>query len=109
MMYKVFLSIVQTFLVFGVGAIAWRLKMIERSDLDKLSRLTLELFFPMLTFSTITRNFDPSQLDELWIMPLLGISMMLFGAGAGWVFKHFMRNKEHGRPGTFHHLCAINN
>ena len=46
MIYKVFLSILETFLVFGVGALAWRLKMIETGDLGRLSRLTLDLFYP---------------------------------------------------------------
>ena len=52
MMYQVFLSILETFIVFGFGALAWKLRMIETGDLDKLSRLTLDMFFPMLTFST---------------------------------------------------------
>ena len=109
MMYQVFLSILETFIVFGVGALAWKLKMIESGDLDKLSRLTLDLFFPMLTFSTITRTFNPDHLSELWVMPLLGIAIMLFGAAVGWIFKRFMKSRGHGREGTFHHICAINN
>ena len=80
MMYKVFVSILETFLVFGFGALAWRLRMIKSTDLGRLSRLTLDLFFPLLTFSTITRNFDPSNLSELWLMPVLGIAIMLVGA-----------------------------
>jgi len=109
MMYQVFLSILQTFLVFGVGALAWKFRMIGQEDLDKLSRFTLDMLFPMLTFSTITRNFKPDQLTELWLMPLLGFALMVFGAGAGWVFKRLMKSKGHGREGTFHHICAINN
>lgn len=109
MMYQVFLSILQTFLVFGVGALAWKLRMIGQEDIDKLSRFTLDMLFPMLIFSTITRNFRPDQLTELWLMPLLGFALMAFGAGAGWVFKRLMKSKGHGREGTFHHICAINN
>lgn len=109
MMYLVFLSILQTFLVFGVGALAWKFRMIGQEDLDKLSRFTLDMLFPMLTFSTITRNFRPGQLTELWLMPLLGFALMVFGAAAGWIFKRLMKSKGHGREGTFHHICAINN
>ena len=109
MMYKVFLSIVETFIAFGFGALAWRLRMIKSSDLGRLTRLTLDMFFPMLTFSTITRNFDPSQLNELWVMPLLGIAIMAVGALAGWYLKRFLRWRTPGRLGTFHHICAINN
>ena len=109
MMYQVFLSILETFIVFGFGALAWRLRMIKSSDLGRLTRLTLDMFFPMLTFSTITRNFDPSQLNELWVMPLLGIVIMAVGALAGWYLKRFLRWRTPGRLGTFHHICAINN
>ena len=109
MMYQVFVSILETFLVFGVGALAWRLRMIKSNDLGRLSRLTLDLFFPMLTFSTITRNFNPDNLSELWVMPLLGLTIMLLGAAAGWWLKRWMRLRTPEREGTFHHICAINN
>ena len=39
MMYKVFLSIVETFIAFGFGALAWRLRMIKSSLLPKGERL----------------------------------------------------------------------
>ncbi len=109
MMYKVFVSIVETFIAFGFGALAWRLRMIRSVDLGRLTRLTLDMFFPMLTFSTITRNFNPAQLNELWVMPLLGILIMGFGALVGWYLKRFMRDRTPERLGTFHHICAINN
>ena len=83
--------------------------MIKSTDLGRLSRLTLDLFFPLLTFSTITRNFDPSNLSELWLMPVLGIAIMLVGAVIGHYLKRFLRDKTPARLGTFHHICAINN
>ena len=109
MMYKVFVSILETFLIFGFGSLAWRLRMIKTGDLGRLSRLTLDLFFPLLTFSTITRNFDPDNLAELWIMPVLGIAIMLIGAVIGHYLKRFLRDQTPARLGTFHHICAINN
>ena len=109
MIYSVFISIVETFIIFGVGALAWRLGMIETKDVGKLSRLTLDIFFPLLTFSTITRTFDRSNLYDLWLMPLLGFGMILFSAIIGWGAKKLMRAKGHGREATFHHLCAVNN
>ena len=109
MVYPVFISIVETFVIFGIGALAWRLGMIETKDVGKLSRLTLDIFFPLLTFSTITRTFDRSNLYDLWMMPLLGFGMMIFGAIIGFAAKKLMRSKGHGREATFHHLCAVNN
>jgi len=109
LMYKVFISVLETFMVFGVGAVAYKLKMIDQQDVGKLSRLCLEFFFPLLTFATITRNFTRANLSDLWLMPLLGLSIMVIGAVLGMFFKRFMRHPTPERSGTFHHICAINN
>lgn len=109
MMYQVFLSILETFIAFGFGALAWRLGMVRASDLGRLSRLTLDMFFPMLTFATITETFNPDALDELWQMPLAGFGLMLAGAGVGFFVKSHLRNHSPERERTFHHICAINN
>ncbi len=109
MMLKVFMAVLETFIVFGFGAFAWKKGFLLPGDLDRLSRLTLDFFFPMLTFTTITRNFNRDQLDELWLMPLLGFGLMAFGMVAGLFFKRFMRHRTPERERTFHHICTINN
>ncbi len=109
MMDKVFLSILETFIIFGFGALAWRFKMIQAEEMGRLTRLTLDLFFPLLTFSTITRNFDPASLNELWIMPLLGVGIMLAGAGMGVFLKRLFPGRSPERLATIHHIAAINN
>jgi hypothetical protein len=103
------MAILETFIVFGVGIFAWRKKMIMPEDLDKLSRLTLDVFFPLLTFSTIVRTFDPAKLNELWLMPVMGFAIMLVGGVFGIFFKRLVRNRTPERLRTFHHICAINN
>lgn len=108
-MLKVFMAVLETFIVFGFGAFAWKKGFLLPGDLDRLSRLTLDFFFPMLTFTTITRNFNRDQLDELWLMPLLGFGLMAFGMVAGLFFKRFMRHRTPERERTFHHICTINN
>ena len=40
------------------------------SSMTTLSRLTLNLFFPCLTFSTLARGATPSLLHSLWPLPL---------------------------------------
>lgn len=77
---QVFWSILQTFLIFAFGAWAVRLRMIRANNLAGLSRLALDVFFPFLTFSTITRNFNPTHMQELWLMPLIGFGIMLSSA-----------------------------
>jgi hypothetical protein len=109
MMTQVFLAIVETFGMFAIGALVMHLKFIDDKDLNKLSRLIVDIFFPMLAFDSITRNFDPSQLKELWLMPTLGFGLMLFGGILGFGFRYGMRNRTHDRMVTFHHFCAVNN
>lgn len=109
MMTQVFLAIVETFGMFAVGALVMHFKFIDDKDLNKLSRLIVDIFFPMLAFDSITRNFDPAQLKELWLMPALGFGLMLFGGILGFSLRYGMRNRTHDRMVTFHHFCAINN
>ena len=109
MMYNVIMAIVETFGMFAVGGLAMWLKIIEEKDLNKLGRLIIDILFPMMVFASITKNFDPTKLDELWIMPLLGFGLMLFGGIAGFGFRYCMTNRTPERMATFHHYCAINN
>ncbi len=109
MIYKVFISILETFILFGVGAMIWKLRWLEPEDMRRWSRITLQIFFPVLTFSTVLRNFDPARLNEFWIMPLLGFGIMAFGWAAGVPFQRFMKSPGEGRRGAFVHMCAINN
>ncbi|MFA6715622.1 MAG: AEC family transporter [Victivallaceae bacterium] len=109
MLIKIIYAIIEMFCMFGVGALAMRLKFIEEKDLSKLGQLIIDIMFPMLAFSSITSTFDPSKLNELWMLPALGFGLMLFGGVTGFVFRYGMRNKSKDRIITFHHFCAINN
>ncbi len=106
---QVFWSILQTFLIFAFGAWAVRLRMIRANNLAGLSRLALDVFFPFLTFSTITRNFNPTHMQELWLMPLIGFGIMLSSALIGFLFKKHLFHSTPERHATLHHICAINN
>lgn len=109
LMLNVFLAIVETFLAFGLGALAMRYQFLQPGDLPRLGRLTLDLMFPLMVFSSITRNFDPSRLNDLWLMPVLGFALMAFGALAGLGLRRGMRGRTPARLATFHHFCAVNN
>lgn len=109
MMYQVFCSIFQTFLMFGLGMIAIRAGMIRRENLSELTRLALDIFFPFLTFSTIVHHFSPEKMHDLWIMPAIGFGMMAAGGIAGFLFRSKMFNETPERKASVHHICAINN
>jgi len=109
MMVKIIYAIIEMFCMFGVGALAMRLKFIEKDDLSKLGRLVIDIMLPMLAFSSITSTFVPSQFNELWMLPVLGFGLMFTGGLLGFVFRYGMRNRKDERMITFHHFCAINN
>lgn len=109
MITKVILAIVEIFAIFGIGAFIRHLKIIEEKDLNKLSRMVVDIMFPMMAFSSITTKFDASQLNDLWLMPLLGFGLMATGAVLGFGLKYGMKDRSPERLATFHHYCAINN
>lgn len=109
MLVKIIYAIIEMFCMFSVGALAMRLKFIEEDDLSKLGHLIIDIMFPMLIFSTITSTFDPSQLNELWMLPVFGFGLMFSGGVLGFAFRYGMRNRKDERMITFHHFCAINN
>ena len=109
MITQVIFAIIEIFTIFAIGAYVRHRGMLEEKDLTKLSKLVVDILFPMLAFSSITKNLDPNKLNELWIMPLAGFSLMAFGAIVGIVLKKGLKNRSPERVATFHHYCAINN
>lgn len=109
MVTDILTAIGEIFLSFAVGVLIMRLRLIDENDIGKLSRLIIDVIFPMTIFSSITRNLDPAAVAELWIMPLAGFSLMAAGGVLGWGFKRLMKSRDPLRRITFHHLCAINN
>lgn len=109
MMLKVFFAILETFIMFGIGAFLFHRKWLTEDASKSLSKIVLDVFFPFLTFATITTQFQKEDFSELWIMPLAGFLLMFVSFFFGWGLKYGMRCKTKERLGTFHHICAINN
>ncbi|MCF6174868.1 MAG: AEC family transporter [Victivallaceae bacterium] len=109
MITQVIFAIIEIFTIFAIGAYVRHRGMLEEQDLTKLSKLVVDILFPMLVFSSITKNLDPNKLNELWIMPLAGFGLMACGALLGIFLKKGLKNRSPERVATFHHYCAINN
>lgn len=103
------MAILETFVIFGLGAWVFHKKILLDKDLKTISKLVMEVFFPLLTFATIAKNFNRDSLNELWIMPLGGFLIMFISFFIGMYLKRFMHNKTRRRLGTFHHICTANN
>ncbi len=106
---KVFYSITETFLALGFGALLFKKNYISAGEMSRLSTLSLDVFFPILTFSTIVKSFSVDNWQEAVLMPVLGFVLMALGALLGYMLLWGLRNSSTARQRTFHHLCAINN
>lgn len=106
---KILISIAEIFASFSVGALSRGLGYIGEKELNSLSRLIIDILFPMTIFASITSNFKPEQAADLWILPLLGFGLMGFGYLAGFLFRLGLRRKNRERTVSFHHFCAVNN
>ncbi len=109
MVVKVVLAILETFIFFGFGAWAYKLKMLEDKDLGKLGRLAIDMLLPFLTFASIVKNFTAKDIGMIWQLPLTGFGIMAFGMLCGYLLQFGMRDKTPRRTGTFLHLAIANN
>lgn len=109
MIYPVFSAIIETFVIYIIGAYCFKRGMLQKESINGLTKIALDVMMPMLTFATITKNFDRSNLNEFWVMPLLGFCQILFGALIGLLAVKFMRNGTIDRKKAFMHVSAINN
>ncbi|MBE6368330.1 MAG: hypothetical protein E7052_10565 [Lentisphaerae bacterium] len=107
--YKTFLAILETFIAFGLGAYLTRRKILDQNGIAQLSNLTLDLLFPLLTISSITRNFKTDQLLDAWILPVMGFAIMFAGMMLGRYFSKLMKYGTRERRAMFQHFCTCNN
>ncbi|MDD2404404.1 MAG: AEC family transporter [Victivallaceae bacterium] len=106
---QVFYAILETFLMFGIGAWCCRIKIFTPEILNKMSKLMVDVFFPLMIFHSIYTRFNPEDLQQLWIAPLTGFLMMAMGAIIGWPLIALLKTRNRDKIVTFHHFCAINN
>jgi predicted permease len=106
---NILLSIAEIFAMFAIGALGRGLGYIGEKDINNLSKLIIDILFPVTIFASITSNFKPEQVTELWVLPLLGFGLMAFGYFLGIFLKYGLRVSTKERMITFHHFCSVNN
>ena len=99
-----FFSMLQALLpIFAIIVFAGflvRRQIINKTQIDALSRLTVIVLLPALVFSHTLQYFDPHQLSYWWLMPLLGITLSLLGLLLAYIV--FLP-----RPLAFKNLMAV--
>ncbi|KZP16933.1 hypothetical protein FIBSPDRAFT_957637 [Athelia psychrophila] len=87
----VFASILEVFLLCLAGYILAHRGILDKKTQRQLNRLNVSLFTPSLLFSKVAFFLSLAKLRELWIIPILFISVTLLSMGVaftlGWIFK----------------------
>lgn len=82
----VFLSMLRIALVACLAGLLVRRRVIRSSDIDTLSRVTIQVLVPCLILTSLLTQFNPSSAPRWWALPLASMAMNLFGLFLGWIF-----------------------
>lgn len=102
-------AIAEIFGLFSIGAIARWLGYITDREIDRWSKLILDILFPLFMFTSIINGFDVDRLHELWVLPVVGLGMVVFFTVAGLLLRFGLLSARKGKQRTFVHICAVNN
>ncbi|MGK7395796.1 MAG: AEC family transporter [Candidatus Cyclobacteriaceae bacterium M3_2C_046] len=84
--YPIFQAILMIFLIALAAGLLVRQKVVKQEQIDGVSRLTIYIFLPCLIFSKLTIYFNPADMTLWWLLPLVGVIMILVGMGISWIF-----------------------
>jgi predicted permease len=109
MTLDIILAIAEIFGLFAVGCFARYKGYIREEEIERWSRFVLDIFFPFFVFNSIIRNFEADRLGDLWPLPIIGLGIIILGAGCGYWLRRGLKTGDPSIAKTFHHFCAINN
>jgi predicted permease len=73
------LALVQVLLIALAGAILVRTKVFKSGDVKGLSLIIINVLLPSMIFSKIVRTLDPQSFPLWWVLPLVGIGLIVIG------------------------------
>jgi len=84
-------AVTQIFILGAFGFVLVRKGIINQEGLSTISRLVVEVIFPILIFSRLVKNFSFQAYPHWWMMPLLSMAIMLVGFIIGGIFLAFIK------------------
>jgi predicted permease len=73
------LALAQVLLIALAGAVLVRLNVFKSRDVKGLSLIVINVLLPSMIFSMIVRTLDPLRFPLWWMLPLVGIGLILIG------------------------------
>jgi predicted permease len=109
MTLQIVYAIIEIFGLFLVGGIARKAGYITDAEITRWARLVMDFLLPPYMFVSIVNGLDMRRLHELWVLPALGIGMVLFFGIAGMALRFGLRSNDRDMQRTFLHICMVNN
>ncbi|HWR99972.1 MAG TPA: AEC family transporter [Prolixibacteraceae bacterium] len=72
-------ALLRIFLIAFLGAFMVRRKIFTSKDVVSFSSLMIKVLLPAMIFSNIVINLKPGEFPQWWILPLVGIGLILLG------------------------------
>ncbi len=88
-------AVSQIFILGLVGYVLVKRNILGEEGLRALSRLVIEIIFPVLVFVKITGNFSFSLYPNWWIFPLLSIAITITALLIGSIFVGLIKGEKH--------------
>lgn len=76
---SIMLALVQVLLIALAGAILVRTQAFKSSDVKGLSLIIINVLLPSMIFSKIVGTLDPQSFPLWWVLPLVGIGLIVIG------------------------------
>ncbi len=89
------LGVAQIFLLGAIGYFLVKRNILGQEGLNALSRLLIEVIFPVLIFTQLIRNFSFAIYPDWWIFPLISIAITIAGLLVGSLFLGFIKGNKH--------------
>ena len=94
--FKVTISaVVQIFVLGATGFFLVRRNILSEEGLRSLSRLTIEVIFPVFIFSRLTRDFSFTAYSNWWVFPLMSLAITVSGFIIGSILTGFIKGGKH--------------
>ena len=73
------MALIQVLLIAMAGAVLVRKQIFKSSDVKGLTLIVVNVLLPSMIFSKIVHSLDPQTFPLWWVLPLVGIGLILVG------------------------------
>lgn len=109
MTIQIIYAVTEIFTLFIIGALLRVGGYIDERDIDRWSKTALDVLLPFYTFTSILKGIDPTRINELWLLPVIGFGQVIFFFVCALPLMLGLRNSNWQLRRTFLHLCTVNN